>query len=1202
MIGSAGARRLGSARRPVTEAGRYAASVDVRAGAVLAVTGFGLGHHLAALSSRIGRHGMLAVFEPDVALLRAVLERVDCTGWLTTTPTVIVTDPEDTATLGAALTNYQALAAMGVKLVDDHPPSLARIGSESSALFGRSVTRVVKAVRTTITTTLLQVETTLSNCLMNLDRYATVPGIADLADAHAGRPAVLVAAGPSLARNIDVLARPGIRDRVVIIAAQTVLRALLARGIRPHYVTALDYHEISTRFYEGLTPKDVQGVTLIAQPMCNPAILDAFPGSIRLTSDERLDTLLGVEHARPMGTLPGAATVAHLSYFLGRHLGCDPAILVGQDLGFTDGQYYAAGAAIHSVWACELNPFRTLEMLEHERIVRSRAQLVPTSDHQGRRIYTDEQMHSYLVQFEEMFQADQARGLRTIDATEGGVRKHATSSMPLAEAIDSFAPEGAGEVGTMGKTDRAHTRSPDAPGRRVAIERLGVARKRATRVARCCDRTLGVLDRMKQASGDTAKVNALIARTERIRDEVRALEPAYRLTQFLNQVGTLRRLRADRDIALDTELSAVQRQGRQIERDIANVRWLGDAARQLGAMLGEAIEAIETGRKVTRRTPALASVSDDPQLRGSVGSDRRAQLASSRTERSKLRVVAVVPVDPDRSGLGTARDLGATIARKTHALGLTLDRLARCRSIERIVIVTRDPDRVRGLVGDRNEHPRGVPVQVLAEPEPQGPVQPDPVRKMIRSARVFAPTSWRGAIGGLTVYDELFDPGRFSDALAAVGADAGALVGPDWVLVDPALVDDLVTRHAEDPDGRPMTFSQAPPGLGACVVSRKMAEDLRAQIGSGGHLASIGGVLGYHPSSPRPDPLVRSACVGVPDSVRDLMRRVVADTPARARSLGGLIETLGEDWSAATGDVLASSLASLDDEQEAAVPGHVVLELCTGRLTSGVRAGWSRIDADAPERGPVPTERAIRLIEELASHRPDLALTIAGEGDPLHHPEWSRIIGCARDAWVGAIHLRTDLLCAGAEPERLAESGVDVVSVDLLADSRDSYRALAGVDRFEHATGNLDRLIAAVRASTDGPRPVWIVPRITRCDAVYDEIEAFYDRWLSRTGACVIDPMPLPRVGDRIAPLPVPEAAMRREDGSTLRVDADGGVRAPGIDTPWRTIGDEPIGVIWRRLRRVRLAAGVIENTESQHRERTAVEPAPWDHAGMRVA
>ena len=39
------------------------------------------------------------------------------------------------------------------------------------------------------------------------------------------------------------------------------LKPLLERGIRPHFVTALDYHEISERFYEGLTPEDVAGVT-----------------------------------------------------------------------------------------------------------------------------------------------------------------------------------------------------------------------------------------------------------------------------------------------------------------------------------------------------------------------------------------------------------------------------------------------------------------------------------------------------------------------------------------------------------------------------------------------------------------------------------------------------------------------------------------------------------------------------------------------------------------------------------------------------------------------------------------------------------------------------------------------------------------------------------------------------------------------------
>ena len=78
-------------------------------------------------------------------------------------------------------------------------------------------------------------------------------------------------AGPSLRRNLHLLGAPGVRDRVVIIAVQTVLKQVLEAGIRPHFVTALDYHEISRRFYEGLTEADVAGVTLVVEPKANPA-------------------------------------------------------------------------------------------------------------------------------------------------------------------------------------------------------------------------------------------------------------------------------------------------------------------------------------------------------------------------------------------------------------------------------------------------------------------------------------------------------------------------------------------------------------------------------------------------------------------------------------------------------------------------------------------------------------------------------------------------------------------------------------------------------------------------------------------------------------------------------------------------------------------------------------------------------------------
>src|SRR5690606_30118257 len=119
-------------------------------------------------------------------------------------------------------------------------------------------------------------------------------------DAAQGFPAVVVSAGPSLRRNMKLLAEPGVRDRVVIIAVQTVLKPLLAAGIKPHFVTALDFHEISKRFYEGLKPEDVQGVTLVVEPKVHPVVIDAFPGKVRCVAAKFLDELLGPEQSRKM--------------------------------------------------------------------------------------------------------------------------------------------------------------------------------------------------------------------------------------------------------------------------------------------------------------------------------------------------------------------------------------------------------------------------------------------------------------------------------------------------------------------------------------------------------------------------------------------------------------------------------------------------------------------------------------------------------------------------------------------------------------------------------------------------------------------------------------------------------------------------------------------------------------------------------------
>src|SRR5437763_9444636 len=139
---------------------------------------------------------------------------------------------------------------------------------------------------------------TCRNIANNLGRYATTPPLDLLRDAFKGKPAVLVAAGPSLAKNMHLLhelvgnAEPGTR-RAVIIAVQTMLKPLLAAGIEPDFVTSLDYNTVSTRFFENLEESGSTGhVHLVAEAKANWNVLDVFNGTMSITQNDFAAKLL----------------------------------------------------------------------------------------------------------------------------------------------------------------------------------------------------------------------------------------------------------------------------------------------------------------------------------------------------------------------------------------------------------------------------------------------------------------------------------------------------------------------------------------------------------------------------------------------------------------------------------------------------------------------------------------------------------------------------------------------------------------------------------------------------------------------------------------------------------------------------------------------------------------------------------------------
>jgi hypothetical protein len=1151
LTGVKDGRAMASRRRPLDEAASLAHTVDVREAGGLCVLGFGLGHHVRAVGEKLRHSGVLIVFEPDLGLLRAVLERVDHSAWITGTNVVIVSDESDTASLTTSISGVEALLALGVEIIE-HPPSKARLGSRA-AVFGETLSRVVRGVRTQIATTLVQSEVTLTNLLGNIEDYAIREGVAALAGVQRGRPAIVVSAGPSLARNIDMLALPGVRDRFVIIATQTVLKPLLARGIRPHFVTALDYHEISARFYEGLTPRDVEGVTLVVEPKASPAIPRAFPGRVRMAQDQWLDEVLGTELARPLGRIAPGATVAHLAYYLARHMGCDPVVLVGQDLGFTDGQYYAAGAAIHDVWSGELGPFQTLETLEWQRIARMRHTLIRATDVLGRPIYTDEQMSSYLLQFERDFADDERRGLRVIDATEGGVHKRHTTTQNLADVIVELAGEPVAPEPGPGA-------SPPKAGTGRVRERLGELRRNTSRLVAACERSVELLREMSSGTLDRRELNDRIALLHRERDRAESLGDAYTLMHHLAQAEALNRFQADRRAALESALTPEQRQLRDIERDLRNVEGLTRSARTLLTLLDATI----------------ARTNDKPDEHAGLTIGRRhtAEQEQSRvhaTSPDRPRVVAIIRVDPDRSSLGAPRDLSAEVFDGKNALELTLARLSRCALLDGVVLLCDDPEHVRGLV---RTSPSTLDVRFERTKDDRT------YRDAVARARRFMAHAWRGGVGQLSVYDELGEPGAFAHATRSAGARAALLVGDDWSCVDPALCDRVIERFLSDDRSR-FVFTQAAPGLCGAVASPDTLAELASQRPRAGVFSTLGGLLGYIPVAPIADPIARDACVRVDPILRDAHARVMCDTSEHARSIRSVLETEGIDADTAT---LLHALDPLMLGSTPSGPGHLTLEVCAGRLTSGLRLGWLTGTAREPvERPRMSLRVATRIFAQLGTLRSDACVTLAGAGDPLLHPELHEIIAAARESGVLGVHVRTDLVRDDlvhdhGALERLLALDADVISVDVAADNAHIYRQLMGIDTFDRVRSGVESLASVLRErDASGFGPPWIVPRLTRCDETYEQIEGAYARWLMVCGSCVIDSMHAPGAlarteerNRRITPLPLPRRASRRARRQEMLILSDGLAPVHAWDLRGEmVVGDasrEPLGDLWRRV------------------------------------
>jgi len=162
--------------------------------------------------------------------------------------------------------------------------------------------------------------------LLNVKNLLSKEGIKSLKDKAKGLTAVIVGAGPSLDKDIEILAKN--KDKFIIIAVDAAVKPLLKHGIEPHFATSIERGNIYQKpFWEGLPPINTQ---LVYFPVVHPEVLSLFPGPLRPVY--RNYTYFGYfEYSWPKGMMHSGGSTSHLANRLAVHLSCKEIVYIALD-------------------------------------------------------------------------------------------------------------------------------------------------------------------------------------------------------------------------------------------------------------------------------------------------------------------------------------------------------------------------------------------------------------------------------------------------------------------------------------------------------------------------------------------------------------------------------------------------------------------------------------------------------------------------------------------------------------------------------------------------------------------------------------------------------------------------------------------------------------------------------------------------------
>lgn len=471
---------------------RTLANITSSKNCVVVMLGLGTGHSLREL--RVRTECPILVYEPDPGLLRTVLEwgPSDLGGSVS-----ICTDLVDLRLYWSTV----RVTRPEVTLVCT--PGYKRAYPEAEAELAKAVQGLIADSHISENTHYLRARTWLSDIFANLEHLVGRTTFLALQDRYRDVPAFIVGAGPSLEKNVELLGDAA--KKGIVFAVNTSGRALAKRGIVPQVLACLESIDLSA---------DMGGLPFIDE------VVRAFSltgSSVHMTTGRGplLPTYEAIRACLPLAELLGqpglmvGASITTSTFMLAERLGCNPIVLVGQDLAFTGNQAYASGTRYEGSTVKVDDAGRIVHNWSQEKIAAhgtTAGKLPQTQPHQDVPAWGGQGVVASTMSFTSVRDwlataADLVHrikpDLRIVNATEGGAHIPNFEEVPLAQILHGLPERNitSGQIADdAARLGKAVTRAQIRDWAEAQIGRVRQAKEAAVLVDKLVKKALTELD------------------------------------------------------------------------------------------------------------------------------------------------------------------------------------------------------------------------------------------------------------------------------------------------------------------------------------------------------------------------------------------------------------------------------------------------------------------------------------------------------------------------------------------------------------------------------------------------------------------------------------------------------------------------------------------------------------------------------------